>query len=174
MFLKLGTRVRLSNLQNFLMDLPIPGTIRTPCPTWVENVNLEVEDVDECEDEENLCADDAVCENIVGSYTCRCIYEDLDPLWPGTLCAKQVLKSSQDEKMVIFAIVLGSLGCGLFVFLLVAMVVIAMVHKFHTNLQEVFFPHSNPDNLNPSATWNSTQNTGMDYLTGYGPEEHLL
>uniref|UniRef100_UPI00358EA8B1 uncharacterized protein isoform X2 n=1 Tax=Myxine glutinosa TaxID=7769 RepID=UPI00358EA8B1 len=174
MFLKLGTRVRLSNLQNSLMDLPIPGSIRTPCPVWVDNVNLQVEDVDECE-EENLCAVDAVCENTVGSYMCRCIYEDLDPLWPGTLCAKQVLKSSRDEKMVIFAIVLGSLGCGLFVFLLVAMVVIAMTHKFQKNLRATFFPHLNRDNLNLAApSWNSSQNTGRDYLTGFGPEEHLL
>jgi len=31
------------------------------------------EDVDECENEENACDDNALCSNTAGSYVCRCI-----------------------------------------------------------------------------------------------------
>ena len=29
-------------------------------------------DIDECHSEEQLCSRNAVCENALGSYTCRC------------------------------------------------------------------------------------------------------
>ncbi|KAJ6667636.1 hypothetical protein lerEdw1_016757, partial [Lerista edwardsae] len=73
---------------NFTDDLNVVAKSTLDNQTEVVVQEIQVDDIDECENKSNTCSNLATCKNIIGSYECDCKpgTTDLNPTNPGREC----------------------------------------------------------------------------------------